>query len=156
MSLSGGSGFQSTKVMPRSWGVGANTSTASAFVALVLVSAVTSNSNKRHAPAILAAVAICFPFSHTLARKLMPSNPSHRVLLLYSAGIQNSVRYHHDLANGLSSGRPKFEKFRPMPYVVPGIWRRFMPAYGSGYTLSRTSALSTVEGSVALCHPSGL
>src|SRR5579859_4590120 len=83
----------------------------------------------------------------------MPSKPSHTVLPLYSAGSLNSVLYHHDCRNGLAGGIWIFEKSSKIGYVVPGIARRFIPVYGSGYTLSSTSALKTVEGNVAGYHP---
>ena len=68
MSLSGMPGFQSTKVMERSSGSGAYTSTASALAAPGRMASVTLNSNKRHAPAMLPESAMRLPFSHTLAR----------------------------------------------------------------------------------------
>ena len=132
MPLSGGSGFQSTKVMARSPGSGGKISMASALVPPGLAAAVMSNSKRRQAPASFPEAAICLPLSHTLARKLMPSKLSQSVLPRYSAGSLNSVRNHHGLWNGLSSGMGALEKLNPMGYLTPGAERRFVPKYGSG------------------------
>src|ERR1035437_3441316 len=114
MPLSGGNGFQSTKVMARSPGSGGKISTASALLSPGLAAAVTSNSKRRQAPASLSEAAICLPLNQTLARKLMPSKPSQSVLPRYSAGSLNSVRNHHDLRKGLSAGIGALEKLKPM------------------------------------------
>src|ERR1017187_762102 len=112
--LSGGAGFQSTKVMARSSGVGGNTSTASALGLPGTAMPVTSNSKRRQAPAILFALAIWWPLSQTLARKLMPSKWSWIRLPAYSAGAMNCVRYHQDDRNALSGGIGILEKFSPI------------------------------------------
>src|ERR1039458_10021258 len=64
--LSGGSGFQSTKVMARSPGSGGKISMASALAPPGRAAAVTSNSNRRQAPVSRSEAAICWPFSQTL------------------------------------------------------------------------------------------
>src|SRR5215471_15143924 len=155
MPLSGGSGFQSTNVMARSPGSGGKTSIASALDSPGRATAVMSNSNRRQAPASLSEAAICLPLSHTLARKLSPSKPSQAVLPRISAGILNSVRNHHGLRKGLSSGIGRLEKFTPMPYFTPGTDRRFMSKYGSGNFFAATSALKTVEGTAASVQSRG-
>src|ERR1035437_1248072 len=114
MPLSGGSGFQSTKVMARSPGSGGKISMASALVSPGLAAAVAANSKTRQAPASLSEAAIGLPFSQTLARKLIPSNPSQSVLPRYSAGSLNSVRNHHGWRKGLSAGMGALEKLKPM------------------------------------------
>src|SRR5579872_599284 len=83
----------------------------------------------------------------------MPSNSSEIVLPLYSAGILNSVRYHHGWRNGLDGGIWMFEKSSNIGYVVPGSERRFIPTYGAEYTWSSTRALRTVDGRVAGYQP---
>src|SRR5215472_2792447 len=151
--LSGGSGFQSTKVMARSPGSGGKISTARALVSPGFAAAVTRNSNRRQDPASLSEAATCLPLSQALARKLMPSKPSQSVLPRYSAGSLNSVRNHQGLRKGLSSGMARLEKFTPMPYLTPATERRFMSKYGSGYFPAATSALKTVDGMVAAYQP---
>ena len=68
MFLSGGEGFQSTKVMPRSFSRGANTSTASTLLAPGRAAAVMSSRYDRKAPPISSGSLIRLPFSQTLAR----------------------------------------------------------------------------------------
>src|ERR1035437_6688481 len=114
MPLSGGNGFQSTKVMARSPGSGGKISMASALVSPGLAAAVTSNSNRRQAPVSFSEPAMFSPFSQTLARKLMPSKPSQIVLPRYSAGSLNSVQKNHGLWKGLSAGMGALEKLNPM------------------------------------------
>src|ERR1035438_9846021 len=106
--------------MARSPGSGGKISMASALAPPGLAAAVTSNSNRRQAPASRSAAAICWPFSQTLARKLMPSKPSHSVLPRYSAGNWNSVRNHHGLWKGLASGMGALGKFEPMGQAAEG------------------------------------
>ena len=65
--LSGGAGFQSTKVIARLFSVGAHTCTARVFVP-VWRAEVMLNSYVRHAPATSFELAICFPFRKMLAR----------------------------------------------------------------------------------------
>ena len=67
MFLSGGDGFQSTHVVWRSAGSGANTSTASPLVPLCTAS-VTSSSTRRYVPAMLLESARRFPLSQMFAR----------------------------------------------------------------------------------------
>src|SRR6516164_7689185 len=110
ISLSGGMGAQSTSVMARSCGCGGKTSIASALLSPGFAAEATSNRNNRQVPANCSDVATCKPFIHTLARKLTPSNSSHSVFPLYSAGSLNSVRYHHDCRNGLEGGIWMLEK----------------------------------------------
>ncbi len=110
--MSGGIGFQSTKVIARSPGVGAVTRTASAFTPGA-AAPVTSSSWMRKAPAVFAASAILRPFSQASKRKLTPAKRSHSVRPAASRGRVNSVRYHHGTANGLSAGIATFEKFVP-------------------------------------------
>src|SRR5450756_1118175 len=61
MFLSGGAGFQSTKVIARLFSVGAHTCTASTFVP-GLTAEVTLNSYVLHAPATWFELPICFPW----------------------------------------------------------------------------------------------
>src|SRR5579885_917142 len=103
MFLSGGVGFQSTQVMPRSFFLGAKTSTASAFFLPGSSVLVTSNSYVRYVPATSSASATFWPLSQLLARQLIPRKFSHPVLPLPS-GTVNSVRYHQEQANGLPFG----------------------------------------------------
>jgi hypothetical protein len=124
--LSGGIGFQSTKVMARSPGVGADTSTARAF-APGRATPVTSISWTRNAPAVFAASAIFLPLSQASKRKLTPPIRSHSVRPAASSGSVNTVRYHQGTAKGLSAGIGTFEKLVPTLYDVPGNVRRFMP-----------------------------
>ena len=105
-------GFQSTNVIARSVGFGADTSTASAFTPGV-AAPVTSSSWRRKAPAVSAASAIFLPLSHASNLKLTPSRRSQSVRPAAPAGRVNSARYHHGTANGLPSGMGTFEKFVP-------------------------------------------
>jgi hypothetical protein len=68
MFLSAGVGFQSTHMKARSWGSGANTSTARAFDSPRRASRVTSNSKRRKAPTTSRESAIGVPFNQMLAR----------------------------------------------------------------------------------------
>jgi hypothetical protein len=112
--LSGGEGFQSTKVMARSVGVGAATSIARTLVSPARMNDDTSSSNTREAPAICFESATSRPLSQMAARKLRPSSRSQWVLPLASTGTGNSVRYHHGTRYGLSSGISRLEKFWPI------------------------------------------
>src|ERR1700735_1257707 len=118
--LSGGVGFQSTQLRPRSSGVCGKTSTARAFILSGTTRSVTSNSNSLQVPAMVFESATSRPFSHTLARKLIPSKCSWTLLPRYPAGTVNCVRYHHDERKGLPGGIGIEEKVVPMVYVVPG------------------------------------
>src|SRR5487761_212395 len=82
----------------------------------------------------------------------MPSKCSQTVRPSKFMGIVSSVRYHHEDAKGLSFGIGKLAKLAPMGYVVPGIFRRFMPKSGSGYVPSATSAATTVDGILVECQ----
>ena len=73
MFLSGGVGFQSAQLIPRSFCVCAKTSTATTLLPVLASSGVISNSNVRYAPATSFASAIFFPLIHTFARLLIPS-----------------------------------------------------------------------------------
>src|SRR5712692_6365668 len=77
------------------------------------------------------------------------------VFPLKPAGIANSLRYHHGMIKGLSCGVGRLRNLPPIGYVTPGSVRRFMPKYGSGYTLCLTSAATTVVGIVTVYHPLG-
>jgi hypothetical protein len=119
-------GFQSTKVIARSFGFGAATRTASAFTPS-LPTPVTSNSWTRKAPPVRAADAILWPFRNASKRKFTPSKHSQSVRPAASFGRVNSARYHQGAANGLSLGMSSFEKFALGLYDMPGNLRRFMP-----------------------------
>src|SRR5713101_7032363 len=66
--LSGGVGFQSTQVIPKSFFPGANISTAKALALPGRRALLTLNSNVAKVPATSLASAIFCPFSQTLAR----------------------------------------------------------------------------------------
>src|SRR5690348_9842974 len=110
MTLSGGMGFQSTKVMARSPGPGGKTSTARALARPGSTAAVTLYSNRRQAPAMRSGEAIRLPFIQTAARKLMPEKRSQAVLPRKDSGTGNSVRYHQECRKGLSGGISMLEK----------------------------------------------
>src|SRR6266700_2453451 len=83
----------------------------------------------------------------------MPSKCSTTRRPCAPGGRLNSVRYHHETRNGLSSGMGSVANNAPMGYVSPGRARRFIPTYGSPYAPAVTSAPTTVEGTVAAYHP---
>src|SRR6516165_616373 len=83
----------------------------------------------------------------------MPRKLSQMVLPLSEAGSANVLRYHHEVAYGLSDGMGTLEKFPPIGYPMPGNCRRFMPNIGSGKTLCFTCAATTVVGTVTSIHP---
>src|SRR5690349_19046270 len=86
----------------------------------------------------------------------MPLKCSEMRFPVIAAGTRISLRYHHGTANGLVESIGRWTKFFPMPYVIPGIERRFIPTKGSLKTLSSTSVPTTVDGTVALYHPLAL
>src|SRR3954447_13201694 len=102
MFLSGGVGFQSTKLIAKSVTLGANTSTASVFFP-AFTNFVTSNSWMWYAPATSFASANCLPLIQMFARQLIPSKCSANCLFAFAGGTVNSVRYHQGTAYGLPS-----------------------------------------------------
>src|SRR5947207_3435818 len=83
----------------------------------------------------------------------MPPKCSQMIRSRVAGGRSNSRRYHHDTRYGLSDGIGSSANWLPIGYVVPGMARRFIPVYGSGYRPLSTSAPTTVPGTDAACHP---
>src|SRR3954468_6582219 len=86
----------------------------------------------------------------------MPSKCKATCFPRIDAGTSNVFRNHHGTRYGLLSAIGSTAKMRPTGYVVPGMRRRFMPTYGSGYTLLATRAASTVDGTDVGYHPAVL